>query len=438
MREGIQAEKLAFIGAGYVGLVSGTCFAELGNRVVCVDRDADKIGLLRDSVIPIYEPGLEELVRCNQAAGRLSFTTSIGDAVREADIVFLAVGTPPLEGGDVDLSQVRDAARQIAENIDADKIVVIKSTVPVGTGRSIERLINEHSRSGAKVRVVSNPEFLREGSAIHDTFHPDRIVIGCEDPEAGERIRRLHEPLGAETLITGRESAELIKYAANAFLATKISFINEMANICEKVGADIGMVAKGIGLDKRIGPHFLQAGVGYGGSCFPKDTRAQLRIAEDVDYEFRILRAVIEVNRLQRLRFAQKIERAAGPVEGKRIAVLGLAFKPETDDLRDAPSLDVADWLIRRGADVIGYDPVAWARAAQQIPELAVTDSLEAALRGADAVVVVTQWESIRRMDLDWAKSLVARPIMIDGRNIWEPAEMAAKGWTYWSVGRPE
>ncbi|WP_438446742.1 UDP-glucose dehydrogenase family protein [Gorillibacterium sp. sgz5001074] len=430
-------ENIAVIGTGYVGLVSGTCFSEIGHQVVCVDRDEGKIERLRRSVMPIYEPGLEEMVTRNMEAGRLSFTTSTEEAVRKSDLIYVAVGTPPMEDGDVDRSQVEAALKEIAAAMNGYKIIVMKSTVPVGTGRWAEELIRKHQPQPVEFDVVSNPEFLREGTAIYDTFHMDRIVIGAEREEAAQRIAKQQEAFQAPVLITSRETSELIKYAANAFLATKISFINEMANICEKVGADVVDVAKGIGMDKRIGGHFLQAGIGYGGSCFPKDTRAQLKIAENVQYDFKILRSVIEVNQLQRSRFTDKIRAAlGGNPAGKTVAVLGLAFKPNTDDLRDAPALDIIRSLIGHGVTVHGYDPIATEAASRQLPAVKMfTDPYEA-LAGADALVITTEWDTVKQLDLQQVKRLMHQPVIVDGRNVYAEAVMREAGFRYYCVGR--
>jgi UDPglucose 6-dehydrogenase len=434
------AERAAVIGAGYVGLVSGACLAETGNTIICVDKDEAKIAKLKQGDVPIYEPGLAELVRSNLERGRLSFTSDLGAAVRSSDIIFIAVGTPPLDNGDVDMSQVRAVFAQIARHMTGYKLIAIKSTVPVGTYASAAEWLREHAVRPAVFDIVSVPEFLREGSAIHDTFHMDRLVIGAADRAAAMRIAELHRPFGAaEVLFTDNASAELIKYASNAFLAAKISFINEMAHVCEKVGADIRHVARGMGLDKRIGPHFLNAGIGYGGSCFPKDTRAQLKIAENVDYDFKILRAVIEVNQLQRQRFAEKVKRAlGGTVQGKRLAVMGLAFKPNTDDLRDAPSLDIIRLLRQDGAVIRAYDPVATSRAAPLLPGVELTSDPYAALSEADAMIVVTEWEQVRRLDLAKVKKLLKSPLIIDGRNVFAPQELCELGYRYVSVGRAD
>jgi UDPglucose 6-dehydrogenase len=430
-------EKIAVIGTGYVGLVSGTCFAEMGNHVICADRDEAKIRRLQKAEIPIYEPGLEELVERNLQAGRLRFTSDIAEVIAGSDIIFIAVGTPTLENGDVDMAQVKTAIEQIALHTNSSKIIVMKSTVPVGTGHLAEAQIRETMARPHLVSVVSNPEFLREGSAIRDTFHPDRVIIGAADPEAGQRIAELHAPMQAEVLLTDRESAELIKYASNAFLAAKISFINEMAHVCEKVGADVGLVAKGMGLDRRIGPHFLQAGIGYGGSCFPKDTKAQLKIAENVDYDFKILRSVIEVNYLQRKQFVDKIRHAlGGDVSGKRIAIMGLAFKPNTDDLRDAPALDIIAALQQEGAVISAYDPVATGHAAQLLNSVKLSTDPYETVMGADAMVIATEWDSIKSMDYSKVLQLLNHPIIIDGRNVFEPAAIRQLGFQYVSIGR--
>ncbi len=412
--------------------------ADIGHEVVCVDRDAAKIERLRQADIPIYEPGLDAMVERNAKEGRLSFTTSIAEAVRFADIVFLAVGTPPLESGDVDLRQLNSAVQELASHIESAKTIVIKSTVPVGTGRKVERLLAEGLPSGVEAAVVSNPEFLREGSAIHDTFHADRIVIGAADAVAGERIRGLYAPFDRPVLMTDRESAELIKYASNAFLAVKISFINEMANVCDKVGADISLVAQGMGMDKRIGPHFLNAGIGYGGSCFPKDTRAQLRIAEQVEYDFKILRSAMQVNQMQRIQFANSIERALdGSLDRKRIAVLGLAFKPNTDDLRDAPALDIIRYLQEKGAEVSAYDPIAGGKARGLLSHVKICERIEEAVEGADAVAITTDWAEFRSLDWATIARLLRQPLVLDGRNMFSAEQLKEYGIRYISIGRP-
>ncbi|HZG84488.1 UDP-glucose/GDP-mannose dehydrogenase family protein [Paenibacillus sp.] len=432
-----EGMRIGVLGTGYVGLVTGACLAEVGHTVVCVDRDERKIESIRSGVMPIYEEGLETIVKRNVASGRLSFATETAAAVDASEIVFVAVGTPSLDNGDVDMSQVKTALRHIAEAAREDKIVVIKSTVPVGTGSMAETLLRSLARSGVRFDVVSNPEFLREGTAVHDTFHMDRIVIGAASEAAGARVRAALAPFDAPVLMTNRESAELIKYASNSFLATKISFINEMANVCEKVGADIGMVAKGMGMDKRIGPAFLNAGIGYGGFCLPKDTRAQLFIAENVDYDFKIMRAVIEVNQLQRQRFVRKVRAAfQGDLADKTLAVMGLSFKPNTDDLRDAPSLDIIAMLRQYGASVRAYDPICGPKAAALLPDVPITDDPYEALEGADAMLIVTEWAQVKSLDLDRAKEALRRPYVFDGRNVFDPEQMRAHGFYYSAVGK--
>jgi UDPglucose 6-dehydrogenase len=432
------AEKVAVVGAGYVGLVSGACLAEVGSTVVCVDNDGAKIARLRQGELPIHEPGLSDLVLDNVRAGRLSFTADLGAAIASCDIVIVAVGTPPLEGGDVDTSQVRAVIGRIAEHMTAYKCIAIKSTVPVGTHASAAEWLRRQLRHPVDFDIVSVPEFLREGSAIRDTFRMDRLVVGASNRAAAERIAEMYRPFGAgEVLVTDNASAELIKYASNAFLAAKISFINEMADVCEKVGADVQLVAQGMGLDKRIGPHYLHAGIGYGGSCFPKDTHAQLRIAEQADCDFKILRAVIEVNQLQRQRFADKVKRACGgSLHGKQLAVMGLAFKPHTDDIRDAPALDIIGLLRREGATVRAYDPVALLRAAPLLPDVELTSDPYKAVAGADAMLITTEWEEIRTLELGKVKRLLAEPVVVDGRNVFEHARMRELGFRYYSVGR--
>lgn len=429
--------KVSVFGTGYVGLVTGACLAEVGCDVVCIDRDRSKIEMLQRGEIPIYEPGLQDIVNRNQRRGTLRFTVEMEQAVAHGAYLFIAVGTPSLDNGDVDLSQVKRVLQQIAHSAEDSKIVVLKSTVPVGTGRMADALLRNASRRGVNFDVVSNPEFLREGTAVHDTFHMDRIVIGAESPDAAEKVKGLLEPFKAEVLMTNRESAELIKYGSNSFLATKISFINEMANICEKVGADIGMVAKGMGMDRRIGLSFLNAGIGYGGFCLPKDTRAQLFIAEDVDYDFKIIRSVIEVNQLQRQRFVRKVRTAfGGELAGRTLAVMGLSFKPNTDDMRDAPSLDIIAMLLQYGANVKAYDPVSGAKAKELMPELFVTDDPYEALDGADAMLVVTEWEQLRSLDLKKVKSLLKQPYVFDGRNIFDAAVLRTQGFSYEGIGK--
>jgi len=430
--------RVAMIGTGYVGLVSGACFSEFGHEVVCVDSDQAKIAALKAGTIPIFEPGLDDVVAANVKAGRLSFSTDLASAVAKADAVFIAVGTPSRRGdGHADLTYVFAAAGQIADALAGHTLVVTKSTVPVGTNRRIEDVIRKR-RPDADVDFASNPEFLREGSAIEDFRRPDRVVAGCDTERARNVVRELYRPLylnETPLLFTSRETSELIKYAANAFLATKITFINEIANICEKVGADVQDVARGIGLDGRIGSKFLHAGPGFGGSCFPKDTLALLKTSQDVGAPMRIVDAVVAVNDSRKEQMAEKIEAAFGDLTGKTVAVLGLAFKPNTDDMRDAPSLVIIPHLQAKGARVRAYDPQS-AKEARKLLNLEICADAYAAMDGADGVVILTEWNEFRALDLSRAKSLLKRALMVDLRNIYQPAHMAASGFTYVSVGR--
>lgn len=433
--------KIAVIGTGYVGLVSGTCFAEFGHQVACIDIDTQKIRRLREGHVPIYEPGLQPMVEKNCAAGRLSFSSEFDPFIAEADVVFIAVGTPASRRGDgyADLTYVFEAARAIAPRLRDYTVVVNKSTVPVGTARQVARIIAQENPQ-ARFDVASNPEFLREGAAIADFMRPDRVVLGVESPQAEERLRAIYRPLYLiETpfVITTIETAELIKYASNAFLATKISFINEMANLCEEVGADVHAVAKGMGLDGRIGRKFLHPGPGYGGSCFPKDTLALLRIAQEHGVACRIVEAVVEVNAAQKARMVRKIRAALGGTEaGKIIAVLGLAFKPETDDMREAPALTIIPALMEHGAVVRAHDPQAMKEAAKLLPEVQYCSSPYEACQGAHCVVLVTEWNEYRALDLSRLKALLAEPVFVDLRNVYEPQQMKALGFRYECVGR--
>jgi UDPglucose 6-dehydrogenase len=430
--------RVTMIGTGYVGLVSGACFSEFGHDVTCVDKDAAKIAALKEGTIPIFEPGLEEVVATNVKAGRLSFTTDLAAAVKGADAVFIAVGTPSRRGdGHADLSFVFSATEEIAAALDGYTVIVTKSTVPVGTGRKVEDIIRR-VRPDAAFDVCSNPEFLREGSAIEDFRRPDRIVAGCDSDRAREMLKEIYRPLflnETPIVFTTRESSELIKYAANAFLATKITFINEMADICEAVGADVQDVARGIGLDGRIGNKFLHAGPGFGGSCFPKDTLALLRTSQEAGAPTRIVDAVVSVNEARKQAMAEKIERAFGGVAGKTVAVLGLTFKPNTDDMRDAPSLVIVPYLQAKGARIRAYDPEG-AKEARKLLQLETCKDAYEALEGADGVVILTEWNEFRALDLARVKSLLKHPLMIDLRNIYRPQPMAASGFTYVSVGR--
>ena len=429
---------IAVIGTGYVGLVTGACFAEFGVDVTCVDIDEAKIEGLREGRIPIYEPGLEDLVAKNARAGRLRFTTDIRGAVEQSLVVFLAVGTPPREDGSADLQFIEEAARSVARHLNGYKVVVTKSTVPVGTGERLRRLILEE-RPEAKFGVVSNPEFLREGAAIGDFMRPDRVVIGSRDDEAIAIIKDLYRPLYLiETpfVITSVEAAELTKYAANAFLATKISFINEIANLCDRIGCDVHDVARAVGMDGRIGRKFLHPGPGFGGSCFPKDTTALVSIAREYGSDALIVASVVEVNRRQRERMVEKIERLVGDLKGKTLAVLGLSFKPGTDDMRDAPALDIISALVARGARVRAYDPVAMDAARQLLPEIEYANGEYEAVEGADALVFVTEWNQFRALDMERVRTLMRAPKVADLRNIYEPEDMRALGFEYTGVGR--
>lgn len=432
--------QVAMIGTGYVGLVSGACFSEFGVDVTCVDKDEGKIARLLKGEIPIFEPGLDDLVKNNVEAGRLHFTTDLASAVKGADAVFIAVGTPTRRGGGhADLSYVYAAAKEIAESLTHYTVIVTKSTVPVGTGREVERIIRE-TRPDADFDVCSNPEFLREGSAIGDFMRPDRVVIGAESDRAKEVMRRLYRPLfliETPILFTALETSELIKYAANTFLATKITFINEIADLCEKVGADVHDVARGIGLDGRIGRKFLHPGPGYGGSCFPKDTLALVQTARDAGAPLRIIETVVDVNSLRKKQMAERVVAfAGGSVAGKTIAVLGLTFKPNTDDMRDSPSLDIVPPLVEAGAVIQAFDPEGMEEAAKLISGMTLKESAYDAIAGADLLVILTEWNEFRGLSLTKIKSLMKTPAILDLRNIYNPAEMTQAGFQYASIGR--
>lgn len=428
------------IGTGYVGLVSGACFAEMGHQVTCVDKDDGKIAALRRGEIPIFEPGLDTLVASNVRARRLDFTTDLKAPVAQADAVFIAVGTPSRRGdGHADLSYVYAAAGEIADALEGFTVVVTKSTVPVGTGDEVERRIHE-ANPKADFVVASNPEFLREGAAIRDFQFPDRIVVGTSDERAQKVLGDIYSPLSlnqAPIMFTARRTAELIKYAANAFLATKITFINEIADLSEKVGADVQEVARGIGLDNRIGSKFLHAGPGFGGSCFPKDTRALIKIAQDNDVQLRILEAVQSVNDNRKRAMSRKVVNAAGNLRGKTVAVLGLTFKPDTDDMRDAPSIPLITGLLDMGAKVRAHDPVGMEQARKELPDIEYCDDPYDCVKGAEAMVVVTEWVQYRTLDLERLKQAMAQPVIVDLRNIFSPEKMAEHGFAYDSVGRP-
>jgi UDPglucose 6-dehydrogenase len=432
---------VAMIGTGYVGLVSGACFADFGHHVTCVDKDAGKIAALARGEVPIFEPGLADLVKSNLHEGRLVFATELTAAVRAADAVFIAVGTPSRRGdGHADLSYVYAATREIAAALDGFTLVITKSTVPVGTGDEVERIIRQ-TRPDADVAVVANPEFLREGAAIRDFKHPDRIVVGSEDPRARDMMAELYRPLylnAAPLLYTDRRTAELIKYAANAFLATKITFINEIADLCEKVGADVQEVARGIGLDNRIGTKFLHAGPGFGGSCFPKDNLALIKTGQDHAAPLRLVEAVAAVNDQRKRAMARKVAAAlGGNIRGKTVAVLGLTFKPNTDDMREAPSIALITALNDMGAHVRAYDPAGMDQAKAVLADVTYCDSAYACADGADALVIVTEWEQFRALDLARLKRTMARPVVVDLRNIYRPDDMAKHGFVYVGVGRP-
>ena len=432
--------KIAMIGSGYVGLVSGACFADFGHEVVCVDKDASKIERLNANIMPIFEPGLESLVKSNAKAGRLTFSTDLAASVKNCDAVFIAVGTPSRRGdGHADLSYVYAAAEELAGAIDAKTVVVTKSTVPVGTGDEVERIIAE-TNPDLEFAVVSNPEFLREGAAIGDFKRPDRIVVGSDVEWARDVMRAVYRPLflnESPMLFTSRRSSELIKYAANAFLATKITFINEMADLCEKLGADVQDVSRGIGLDNRIGAKFLHAGPGYGGSCFPKDTLALLKTAQDNDTPVRIVEAVVLANDLRKRAMGRKIINAmGGDARGKKVALLGLTFKPNTDDMRDAPSIAIVQTLVDAGAIIHAHDPEGMAEAAKSLPDVVMTDSAYAAAEGADAVALVTEWDAYRALDLRKLRAAMKGNALIDLRNIYREAEAENAGFAYHSVGR--
>ena len=430
---------IAVIGTGYVGLVTGACFAEFGVDVTCVDVDAEKIERLKEGVMPIYEPGLDQLVAKNSQAGRLHFTTDLRSAVEQALVIFLAVGTPPRADGSADLRFIDEAARTVARYMNGYKVVVTKSTVPVGTGEHLRRLIREHLPKPCNFGVVSNPEFLREGAAIDDFMRPDRVVIGSRDEEAVAIMRDLYRPLyliETPVVITSLEAAELTKYAANAFLATKISFINEVANLCDQIGCDVHDVARAMGMDNRIGRKFLHPGPGFGGSCFPKDTSALVSVARQFGSDSLIVDAVIEVNRRQRAAMIPKIEKLAGNLAGKTVAVLGLSFKPETDDMRDAPSVDIIRGLVERGARVRAYDPVAVPHARKVLPDIEYAEDEYDTVSGADVLVFMTEWNQFRALDMERIRELMRAPRIADLRNIYEPAAMRELGFDYVGVGR--
>jgi len=432
--------NICVVGSGYVGLVTGACLADFGMHVVGVDKDAAKVEALCQGKVSIYEPGLDTLVQKNMEEGRLRFSTDLPAAIEEAQAIFIAVGTPPKSDGSADLTFIRDVAASISRHLNGYKVIVTKSTVPIGTGKMIEAIVREGAGGRHPFAVVSNPEFLREGSAIEDFMHPDRVVIGSRDQRAIEMMLDVYSPLAAADVpfvITDVESAELIKYASNGFLATKISFINEVAELCEALGANVEVVSRGMGLDSRIGPKFLDPGPGFGGSCFPKDTRAVAQIARDQGLTFRIVEAVLDVNEATMARMVTKIERALGQVSGCTIAVLGLSFKPNTDDIRESPALPIVQGLLDRGAHVRAFDPEAMPACRPLFPTVTFCENAYEAARGADALVICTEWNQFRKLELDRLHALLRRPLVVDLRNLYAPEKMAAASFEYISVGRP-
>lgn len=431
---------IAIVGTGYVGLVTGVCFAEFGVFVTCVDKDQSKIDSLRQGISPFYEPGLEELLKRHIQQGRLKFTTNMGEAIEESLIIFIAVGTPPRGDGSADLTYIDEVAHEIAKHIDSYKVIVTKSTVPVGTGEKLRYIISRNLKEQVDFDIVSNPEFLREGAAIEDFIRPNRVVIGARSQQAVAIMKDLYRPLYLiETpfVITNIETAELIKYSSNSFLAVKVSFINEIATLCEKVGADVNVVAKGMGLDGRIGPKFLHAGPGFGGSCFPKDTRALLQIASEHGVELGIVAAAITANERQLPLMVEKIKDAMADIKGKTIAILGLSFKPNTDDIREAPALSLIQHLLKDGAHIRAYDPVAMNCTRKVLPEITYCSDAYDACEGSDAVVIVTEWNQFRQLHLERILNLLKQPYFFDLRNSYEPLKMTSLGFRYYSVGRP-
>jgi len=424
------------IGTGYVGLTTGACFAEIGHKVICVDNDKEKIKVLNQGKIPIYEPKLPELVLNNVKQKRLSFSSEIADAVKNSKVLFIAVGTPPKEAGEPDLSYVENVAREIGANMPDYRLIVEKSTVPVQTGKWVKTTIERYNPRKIPFDVASNPEFLREGSAVDDFLKPDRIVVGVETKKAEELMREIYAPLKAKILFTDIESAELIKHASNAFLSMKISFTNALSIICEKSGADIKKVTEGMGLDKRIGPDFLNAGIGYGGFCFPKDLMAFIRIARELGYDFNLLKEVQNINEEQKLRFVKKIEGLLWNLREKQIGILGLAFKPNTDDMRFAPSIDIIGYLKKEGASIKAYDPQAMERAKEIMPDITYCNSPYEVAENSECLAILTEWDEFRQLDLAKIKSLLKLPIVVDGRNVFDPKKMSEMGFIYRGVGR--
>ena len=430
--------KLCVIGTGYVGLVTGTCFADMGHQVTCLDINEERITLLNNGIMPIYEPGLKQIVDQNVEAGRLDFTTSYSEALKDSEFAFIAVGTPSSEDGEADMQYVKAAATSIARNLDHPIIIVNKSTVPVGTGDWVAEIIKDlNGAVTTQFSVVSNPEFLREGSAVMDFMKPDRVVLGSTDLDAAHQVAELYQALRCEIMITDLRTAEMVKYASNAFLATRISFINEMANICETLGADVREVARGMGMDKRIGPAFLDAGLGWGGSCFPKDVKALAHMAFTHDTHPQLLQAVMDINFNQRKHAVDKLEKALGSVSGKTIGVLGLSFKPNTDDTRYSPSLDIIKMLISKGAKVQGYDPQAMTISKKEVPELDLCQNPYDVAQDADALLLATEWNEFKSLDFDRIKANMRGKVILDGRNIWNGEELQEMGFTYFGMGIP-
>jgi UDPglucose 6-dehydrogenase len=427
---------ICIIGTGYVGLVTGACFADLGNQVVCVDIDEDKIAKLNHNVMPIFEPGLEEIVRRNRLVGRLTFTTSYEEGLKDVEFVFIAVNTPEGMEGEADLRHVRSAAKGIASVLDHDVVVVNKSTVPIGTGDLVANIIERHKRPDIKVAVVSNPEFLREGSAVRDCQKPDRVVLGSDDPQAAEKVARLYLALRCPIMITDLRTAEMIKYASNAFLATRISFINEIASMCDQMGADVKEVAEGMGYDRRIGHAFLEAGLGWGGSCFPKDVNALTYMASTHGTHPQLLRAVIDINRFQRQRVIHQLREWLGGLDERQVGLLGLSFKPNTDDMRGAPSIELAHLFHNEGAHVKACDPAAMENARRLLPEVELCADPYQVAEGCDALIVVTEWDEFRNLDKERLLAAMRQPYLIDGRNIYDAEEMTKLGFVYWGLGR--
>ena len=437
MRKNKNSKKVAIIGTGYVGLVTGTCLAEIGHKVICVDNNREKIKKLQNNISPIYEPGLKKLIIKNKKAGKLFFTTEIKEGVKNSDIIFITVNTPTNEKGVTDLCHVEFVSKEIAKAMDKYKIIVSKSTMPVKTGQKIKKIVSKFCPRNIKFDVASNPEFLREGSAINDFLHPDRIVIGVENKKAEKIMSQLYKPIKAPVIITSIETAEVIKHACNAFLATKISFINAIANICERNGADTEEVALAMGLDKRIGRHFLRAGIGFGGSCLPKDILAFVNIAEQSGYDFKLLKTVREINQAQRENFFKKIKESLGNLNGKKLGILGLAFKLNTDDMREAPSIDIINMLIKEGSVIKAYDPAAIEKAKEIFKgRIVYCSNVYEAAEGSDALIILTEWDEFKNMNLRKIKKLLKLPKIIDGRNIFDPQKMAKLGINYSSIGR--